>query len=200
MRGKTLAQILNEVPEIDGEYKKQKARHITKTNKDRSRRMEQRIAKLLGGNRVPMSGAGSIKGDCIVSTPIGMVSVECKYSAGTRNNEPHMIVNKHWFIKLEEDVKALRAAFGILVFHYHNVSHDYVFVPERVAHRFLDTTDIATVEDTDRVAFQFTHVHMRERLLTEGAIRYIIRDKPYILTTLQTFIEGLEELRGQDTA
>lgn len=196
IRGKTLAQIINEVPELDGEYRRQKARHIAKTNKDRSRRMEQRVAKAIGGNRVPMSGAGSIKGDCIVSTPVGLVAVECKYTAAVAANEPTMTVMKTWFPKLESDVQAVGAAFGILVIHYHNISTDFVFIPERVAHRFL-TLDIKTVVLEDKhMSFKLGFNKINALVKEEASIRVMVLGKPYIFTTLDRFIRGLEELRS----
>ena len=98
-----------------------------KRNKDRSKSMERRIAQFLGGNRVPMSGAGSLKGDGLVYFDRGLYIIECKSSSMITNQKrPKMRINFEWLTKLESDVRAMRARFGILVMHYHRTRHNYV--------------------------------------------------------------------------
>lgn len=119
---------------IRSDYKELKSAEIRKQNalnRTRARNMEIRIAKLLGGYRVPMSGAGSIKGDVIVPSNFGTYLVECKYTARfTKTREPRFTFPAAFLPKLRKDVKSMAAPFGILVFHFHDVSGDYVILDE----------------------------------------------------------------------
>lgn len=119
--------------EIESDFRKQRVAAIVKRNnlnKARSRSMEQRIAKLLGFRRVPFSGAGGVKGDNIGSTSFGMCILECKMSAGWyKPLECESITLAFaWLKKLDDEVRLMKARFGALVFHYHNVRADYVLM------------------------------------------------------------------------
>lgn len=135
-------------------------KEINKTNKDRARAMERRIAKYLRGSRVPMSGAAAQwKGDCIVpliNNP-GIYLVECKLTASRikssagKNTEKltdpsktvkseevgNMAIQLKWFTKLRSEVQAMNAKFGILVIHYHNFTGDYVFIDVEYVRRII---------------------------------------------------------------
>lgn len=107
-----------------------KRKAINARNKRRGREMEQRIMKALGGKRVPMSGAGSIKGDGqIYSERYGYVVVECKCSEA-RNSDgyPKVTVALHWLPKLEKDVEVMNATLGFLVFNFHGKRSDADYV------------------------------------------------------------------------
>lgn len=98
--------------------------YIAKRNKDRSRRQEQRIAKYLSGNRVPMSGSGAIKGDCIVPfDEYRSIFVECKFT-----EKDILKVYVPWLDKIIEDSRSMRAMFGILVISFYRHSNDYVLI------------------------------------------------------------------------
>lgn len=98
--------------------------YIAKRNKERSRRQEQRIAKYLSGNRVPMSGSGQIKGDCIVPfDEYRSIYVECKFT-----EKEQLQVQFAWLTKIQEDAKSMRAMFGILVMSFYRHSNDYVLI------------------------------------------------------------------------
>src|SRR6185436_28311 len=104
-----------------------KRRRRNNLNRSRARRMEDRVAKFLGGNRVPMSGAGSLKGDGLVYTPIGLLVLECKVTSGGGPAGPTLYFPAcRWMTKLESDTKALKGKFGILIIHYHGTNQDYV--------------------------------------------------------------------------
>lgn len=118
---------------IESDFRKQRLEAIVKRNnlnKSRSRSMEQRIAKLLGFHRVPFSGAGGVKGDDIGGTKFGMCILECKLSAGWYAPMECESITLAFAVlkKLEDEVRLMRARFGALVFHYHNVRADYVLM------------------------------------------------------------------------
>ncbi len=103
--------------------------------------MELRIAKLLKGRRVPMSGAGQIKGDCQVITDIGEIYIECKYSAGIDSNGrgPMIRINFRWFTKMQHDVDIMGSRFGAIIFRYHDTRlSDYVILPIDVFEKYDD--------------------------------------------------------------
>lgn len=112
------------------EERQKAVRDRNNQNKRRARQMELRVAKVLRGNRVPMSGAGSIKGDCmIISERLGMILVECKTSASRNAAGLSQIrIDFRWLTKLDQDVRATHAKLGVLIFHYHDARSDYVIV------------------------------------------------------------------------
>ncbi len=102
---------------------------IIATNKRRAAAMERRVMDYLDGYRVPMSGAGSIKGDGLGYCELGPFIVECKYSAQLgKANVPRLFLDTRWLKKLELEVKYMRARFGVLVGHFHDIKHDYAFI------------------------------------------------------------------------
>ena len=104
--------------------------------------MELRIAKYLKGHRVPMSGAGSIKGDCLVITDkCGQIYIECKYTAATHvdTGEPIIRLDFKWLDKMQRDAEIMRSRFPALVFRYHDKRlSDYVIVGVDVFQRYAD--------------------------------------------------------------
>lgn len=109
-------------------------------SKRRARQMELRIAKLLKGRRVPMSGAGQIKGDCQVITDIGEIYIECKYSAGIDAKRGPMIrINFQWLDKMQRDVDIMGSRFGALIFRYHDTRlSDYVILDVSVFQKYAE--------------------------------------------------------------
>lgn len=119
--------------EINSDFRKQRRDAIVKRNnlnKQRARTMENRIAKVLGGRRVPLSGAGGIKGDVMLNSRYGAYLLECKLSAAWDQTEDceSITLAFSWMDKIEQEVRLMRARFGALVFHYHNVKADYVMM------------------------------------------------------------------------
>lgn len=122
-------------------------KEINKTNKDRARAMETRIARYLRGSRVPMSGAAKQwKGDCIIplmNNP-GIYLVECKLTQARIYGEKvgTIPVKLDWLTKLDYEVKAMNAKFGILVIHFVNFSGDYVFISLKDAKKLITNYNI----------------------------------------------------------
>lgn len=113
--------------------RREQIKSINAQNKRRSKQMERRICKELGGNRVPMSGAGSLKGDGLLYSKFGLVIIECKYTAGIdKEGNAQIRFNFGWMPKLQSDVDAMKASFGVMVFRYHNTRNDFVVLPRRV--------------------------------------------------------------------
>lgn len=109
---------------------------IQATNKQRSKAMERRVAKYLGGTRTPMSGAlANWKGDCeipfychLLDTMLSYI-IECKLSSKVDSNaNPKMMLDFKWFEKIRKEAETSSALFGIVVIHFHNHPIDYVFM------------------------------------------------------------------------
>lgn len=113
---------------------------ISKQNRARSGAMERRIAKQLRGMRVPLSGAGVMKGDVFIRLPNDMsYLIECKSSAAlSMNGTPRLTLKTSWFTRLDQNIESMRTwnvMFGALVIHYHTHTHDFVFVDaSRLSH------------------------------------------------------------------
>ena len=60
------------------------------------KKFEQKVAKKLNGKRIPVSGAGSIKGDVITDTLL----VDCKHG----RQIPKTLIN--WFEKIKKDAQS----------------------------------------------------------------------------------------------
>lgn len=105
---------------------------IAKTNKQRAKVMERRVANTLNGKRIPMSGAGYLKGDCIVYLPydVGFFIIECKLRESYRS-KIFINIPMHWLEKLDKDTRSMNAKFGILVIHYHGYTGDYAFIKKK---------------------------------------------------------------------
>lgn len=100
-------------------------------NRSRSKAMENRVAKVLHGRRVLLSGAASAyKGDVEVrfeNYPGGYI-VECKLSSMVLNKEPLIYMIFEWFPKIHEEAKNMNAKFGIVVINFLGNTRDYVFI------------------------------------------------------------------------
>ena len=96
---------------------------VRKLNKSRAKDMERTVTKRLNGDRVPMSGAGFIKGDGIVYLPDnqGFMSVECKLSAGIGKDGAQIVFVEKWIPKLQQDCESMRGIgckFGFFILKY----------------------------------------------------------------------------------
>lgn len=137
--------------------RKQAIRSRNNESKRRSREMELRIAKELRGHRVPMSGAGSIKGDCLVTTDkVGQILIECKYSAAQHHTgSPRVRFDFKWFDKLARDVESMVGTrFGAVIFRYHGKRlSDYAIIPVSVFERYDDPSRLVGVGELDAGPF-----------------------------------------------
>jgi len=178
---------------------------VRKRNADNRRRaavMERRIAKYLQGSRIPMSGAGALKGDGIVYSKIGMYLVECKLSAlfSKGYSVPSMRFEYRWLSKLEKDVKSMRAKFGILVFHYHKTRPDYVIMRRDWFYHLGDDTDLidAFVFTSDRSGYNL-RIDLLDKWLQQkpGPRSVMLWQTPvgeYVVMHLDTFKELLDAI------
>ena len=96
-----------------------------KTAKDNRRRglaTETRVAKLFDGVKVPMSGAGGIKGDVIIpKSYFGSIFVEVKNKSERKGDVPVAIIPLATLTKMEQQSATFNHVGAFLFFHYHNV-------------------------------------------------------------------------------
>jgi len=167
-------------------------------NRQRSRSMETNVAKILGGKRVPFSGAGSIKGDIIAHGGL----FECKMSAAydAHLNDPFIILSFSWLTKIKEEAVLMRSlgiTFSALVFHFHNVRGYGILIDtdslRTICHNFGDRYPARTVltltKKTMKVYNRYFHNWMQE-----SPIVYV--DTPvgiYALMQIETLKELLDE-------
>lgn len=121
-------------------------RAVSKQIRQRSSAMERDVARYLIGRRVPMSGAGSMKGDCEVETDkIGRIFIECKYSASHHPlYGPRVRINFRWFDKMHRDAVSMKARFAALVIKYHD---------QRLSQYVILSTDVLTqYDDPNRIS------------------------------------------------
>lgn len=190
-------------------------RRITILNKTRSKNMERDVAKILGGRRIPMSGAAAaFKGDVEVlfkNNP-GKYIVECKMSAqlNDKANTPQIRINFEWLTKLRIEVEQMNAKFGVLIVHFKGHSNDYVFIRREdiqlLIERYQKTyllplitlagMDVRTnMKGITRRGYSAnkkmldTHLHNPLK-----AIKFILPDTEYIIMYLQDFREIVEDL------
>lgn len=127
----------NRVKEPEPITSKQKFKEIDKSrkeinrmNRQRAKAMEKRVARYLDGTQTPQSGAGSAKGDILidfVNRP-GKYMIECKLSAARPGGKPRINIYKYWIPKMRADATAMRALFPVLVYHFHDVTGDFVVI------------------------------------------------------------------------
>lgn len=114
----------------------QKSKRVqAQKNKRMGKAYEQRILSQINAIRVPMSGAGPIKGDGLLQTPYGLAVLECKYRHDTkvRTGATRMFAfETGWLDKLEKDVDDMRAVFGILIMHLAGDRFHYGVISKKV--------------------------------------------------------------------
>lgn len=119
----------------ESQYKETRLK-INARNRDRSKLHERRVAAILKGSRVPMSGAmKEYKGDVIVNfiNHPGKYVIECKLSSQlSPEDSPQLSFMFVWLSKLQYEVEITNAKFGIFVLHFHNknILKDYVLIHE----------------------------------------------------------------------
>lgn len=171
-------------------------RAINAKNRRRSKEMERRVMKELGGNRVPMSGAGMIKGDGQVFNPrIGYILVECKLSAGiNKYGQQKIVVYYKWLEKIELERSIMNARMPILVIHHLDAKQDYVILHYNYYERYLQTYVHDRPPLVINTGTKGTWAAMRHKLEVDLAdyTNYILlesRDNNYIVLTLEYFKE-----------
>lgn len=110
-------------------------------NRSRSKSMENRVAKVLHGRRVLLSGAAAAyKGDVEVrfnNYPSGYI-VECKLSAQSKELQPHIKLKFAWFPKMHEEAKNMGSKFSVLIVNFLGNTRDYVFVRKDVVDMLIN--------------------------------------------------------------
>lgn len=104
-------------------------------NRQRAAAMERNVATFLLGSRVPSSGASWMKGDVRVkSATWGEILVECKLSSMIHTvHGPLLVIQDRWLEKIENDFRAMKCAFGILVIRFHGqLGNGYAVLPKAV--------------------------------------------------------------------
>lgn len=150
---------------IESDFAKIRKEVIAKrnnTNKARSRNQEKKVAQYLGGTRVPMSGAGAIKGDGIWGSDKGVVLYECKYSAAHHARFGKSLrLSYPWLEKLEHDAIAMRSLgvkYHFLVVHFFNqvggIPWGTCFLPDHFADELMNPEWLVN-------AFEYEHIEGR---------------------------------------
>ncbi len=179
------------------EERKEKAREIAAQNKSRAKAMERRIAKVLMGDRTPMSGAGATKGDVRVmfrNRP-GHYMIECKLTAQDDEvSGPTIAFNRIWLDKMHEEAKAMRSLFAVLIVHYMNYSNDFVFIRVDDYNKILPAPDITKVLDLSHKQAKNIRVSRYDLLdiADTGLLKLAIGE--YYIFTLQVFRDMMEEI------
>lgn len=112
-------------------------------NRARSKKMENRIADVLHGRRVLLSGAAAqYKGDVEVrfnNYPGGYI-IECKLSAQTKGNnrEPHIRLQFSWFPKMHDEAVKMNMKFCILIVNFLHSTRDYVFIRKNIVGMLIE--------------------------------------------------------------
>lgn len=112
------------------EQVKAERRERNRLNRQRAKTMERRIAKYLGGDRTPQSGAGSSKGDVTVmfANRPGRYVIECKLTELFDHYGPSITISKAWLAKIHKEALQMNAVFGVLIYRYHGRPDDYVLI------------------------------------------------------------------------
>lgn len=177
------------------------------TNKKRGKEMEDRIAAVLGGYRVPFSGAGPMKGDVLLTKPFGTILVECKMSAGLAHTHKEQRVKgervagkvirvfKRWFEKMEEDRRKMRSVFAILITHFYRDNTDYVFIPRKAVKLLFPQFNFeeATMQEITVEKHSFVFRKNAVNLMPKGnALVFQFDDFAVVCIHLSFFVDLLE--------
>lgn len=181
-------------------------------NRQRSKSMETRVAKVLRGRRVLLSGAASAyKGDVEVrfdNYPGGYIA-ECKLSAQSKRDGPHIKLQFYWFPKIHEEAKNMGSKFGVLIVNFLGNTRDYVFIRKDVAklliHRYhtpyVDTLSKLLVDTTlldlrtnthgkTLIGYTLTRVMLETNMISidgMNGVRVLIPDGEYLIIHIDTW-------------
>lgn len=184
---------------------KEEKRQRNRLNKQRAKAMERRIAKYLGGDRTPQSGAGSSKGDVTVlfANRPGRYLIECKLTEQFRADEPSITLSKIWLTKIQAEAQQMKALFGILIFRYHFRQHDYVLIRAKDLHALGNASRFDSLQAPERLEFN----NPKAKTVTFGLTKASLATKYpeslvcvtidyvlYYLTTLVNFKELVDSI------
>jgi hypothetical protein len=157
---------------------------IQKRNKQRAKDMERRIAKLLAGQRTPMSGAGFMKGDIRVPFKHKHFMIECKLSSqiNVGNHDPYITLVFEWFTKMEKEANAMGSLFPVLIVHLMRYEEDYCFIPLEAWNQWFIRTEQAAIKIEMSLMRKITRRQLQE-LLPFSVV--LINTKQYVVLELQ---------------
>jgi hypothetical protein len=169
-------------------------------NRQRAKAMERRVAKYLGGDRTPQSGAGSTKGDVTVlfSNRPGRYVIECKLTELFDRHGPSISISKAWLSKIHLEAQQMSAVFGMLVYRYHARQDDYVLIRsidlQKVVKNVVETPHV--LDFSKSKAKTFAMPLERSLLCKEppGVVCVLVDYVVYYLMTLERFKEMIEDV------
>ena len=107
------------------------------THRNTHKAMERRIAKLLGGRRIPLSGSLTLMpGDVITDKFL----VECKLRASSGKKQ--IAIEKAWLTKIEKEAKS-QNKIPLLIFKYKNDKDYYVILNLKDFLKIKEVYDVA---------------------------------------------------------
>lgn len=165
-------------------------------NRSRSKAMENRVAKVLGGRRVLLSGAAAAyKGDVEVrfdTYPSGYI-VECKLSAQSKESEPYISLLFNWFPKMQEEAKNMGSKFSVLIVNFLGNTRDYVFVRRDIVEKIIHKYESPLGPQLQRLLDEAQLFDIRTTLKNKAVKSYTLRRS--ILESRMTTIDGIRGVR-----
>ncbi len=137
--------------EANFEQRRFTAKEVAAKNKSRAKSMEREVAKYLGGERTPMSGAGSTKGDVRVmfTNRPGHYMIECKLSAQLSERLfPVIRMRFEWLTKMHEEAVSMRSLFAVLIIKYLSIHDKFVLVKAEDLHKVYTPLDVPVTDWT----------------------------------------------------
>lgn len=181
------------------ELRKQAIRARNNQNRSRSKAMERDVAKALNGKRVPMSGAGYLKGDCEVDTDkCGRIYIECKHSSLVHKRLGSYIgVDHKWLVKMCAEAQTMRASFAVLIVQYHGTRLTrYVIMPTTAFAKHGNMEQLSTIFSfgTEKLsAFRLVKSVVDEALAIDPYIPFYSRAGSFVIMTLDSFKELIND-------
>lgn len=212
--------VATKYPPLTSENQLQKTRKEQNAlNRARSKSMENRVAKVLGGRRVLMSGAAAAyKGDVEVrfdNFPSGYI-VECKLSAQTKDKDAYILLHFAWFPKMQEEAKNMGSKFAVLIVNFLGSTRDYVFVRkdivEKIIHKYdspyapqltrllneTELIDIRTTKGGKPLKASTLHRSAMEASMKKvdgiAGVRYIVPDGEYLVLHIDAWASAVEHM------
>jgi Holliday junction resolvase len=173
-------------------------KRINARNKTRSRQMEMRVARYLKGNRVPMSGSGSLKGDCFVPyDEYRTIYVECKLT-----EKGAFYIYQKWLEKMLRESNAMRCVFPILVIHFvgDSQNRDLVFIPESAVTWMENQTGhvLADQIESDGFSYEKDRIIIWNNRETRSPAYYKTLHGEWLLLYLFQFKEYLDRINNSE--
>jgi hypothetical protein len=162
---------------------------IARTNKRKSREQERRLAKYFGGNVVPLSGSGNIKGDIIIPfDDTRNIYGECKMTI-----KDTLSVEHAWLAKIRGEYKGMRCMFGVLIVSFEKPIQDFVLIsPEGLT--ILEKHGIIPVYSFKALADNKTFPIERNAI---NAYFIVSDNAPWLLVPLKIFKDWLDSIAAQ---